>query len=208
MEFGLSKLQINNFLINDSYDTILPPSEAKVTPDSGLTSPLNVHNEFGLNQSTHLSQIPEHCFGKDDIEIGESSSQIKDISNDMFYNTLLKKFQESSATITFNSSEIHDKLPEEISQEELDKTNKLPLKAKHVIPNYSTDMVKFVECQMSNPPKNYIVEKKNIRIADLSTVFRLKGWFNDEVINHYFNMITERDQKIHVFSTYFYEQLL
>lgn len=205
MEFGLAKLQINNISTNDSNDEILPPSEAKVTPDSGLTSPFDVHNECDLNQSTHLSQISEHQLGENNTEIGESSLQNND--NGMFCNTLLKEYRETSATIALNSSEIHDNLPDDISQVELDKPNKLPLDAKHVISNYSKFMFKFVQQQMSLSPSSYILHYKHIKISDLRSVFNMKGWFNDEVINHYFNMIVERDPSIHLFNTFFYEQL-
>lgn len=219
MERGFSALQICDNSINDSNNKtlanivkhlVLPKSETRETLASNSKSSLNIHKEQVLNQS-NLSQTS----GKENVDIPELSlHKNRIIKHEMFYDCILRKFKETQAAISLASSKVQHKSPDEIFNEKLEIMNKelnkikLPVKPIDVFPDYSIDIVEFIQHQMNKPPNEFIIKGKNIKIHDLKTVFMPSAWLNDEVINHYMNMIIERDpNSLHTFDTFFYSKL-
>lgn len=217
MEDSLSRMHITNSLSNDKDKVLSIILKNYVTPKSEKAelssfigkSPLGICKENCLNQSK-LSQISD----KENVDIPELSfHKNRIIKQEMFYERILRKFREKQAISASTSTTVKQKSLEDVfmdkfeyMKKELEKIDS-PQK-KDVFPGYSKEMVDFISRQMSGPQNEHIVKGKNIKKSDLRTVYSSTAWLNDEVINHYINLIIDRDpNSLHAFDTFFYSKL-
>jgi Ulp1 family protease len=218
MESHFSALQINNTSFNDSKDKslnmilkhyALPKSETTGLSKSSSRSPLSHHKDL-LNESN----LPQSPSGKENVEIPELSfHKNRIIKQEMFYERIIRKFKEKQAAIESDNTIKKQKSPEDIFKEKLDLMKKElekiePSKKKEIFPGYNKEIQDSIIRLMSGPQNEYIMKGKNIKKSDLKTVYSPTAWLNDEVINHYLNMIVERDpNSLHTFDTFFYSKL-
>jgi len=218
MESGFSGLSINNSTSRNDTDKTLAmilknyvatKSENAELSATSSRSPLSIRKEHFLNQS-NLSQTS----GKENLKIPELSfHKNRIIKHETFYERILRKFKEKQEAASQVFATIKPQSPDDIFRErfevirkELEKLE--PLKKKEIIPCHSEDISNFVTQKMIGPPSEIIVKGKTIRRCDLKTLYLSHGWLNDEVINHYFGMIVERDpNNLFVFDTFFYNKL-
>lgn len=216
MEYGFSALQISDSSVDDSNSKtlahivkhlVLPKLE---TGETSASCSRSIHREHDLTP-TNLSQTSD----KENVGVRELSfHKNKIIKHEMFYDRILKKFRETKAAMSLASSRIQHKSPDEIFNEKLEVMNEelnkitLPIKQIEVFPGYTNEVLKFIHHQMNKPNSEFVTKGKNIKINDLKSVFLPTAWLNDEVINHYMNLIASRDQDaIHTFDTFFYTKL-
>lgn len=216
MESHFSTLQINNTPTtkDKSLNMILkhyalPKSETAGLSKSIPRSPLSNHKDHILNQS-NLSESS----GKENVEIPELSiHKNRIIKKEMFYERIIRKFKEKQAAYELTDAIKKQKSPEDIFQEKLDLMKKElekiePPKKQDIFPGYNKEVQDSIIRLMSGPQNEYILNGKNIKKSDLKTVYSPTAWLNDEVINHYLNMIVERDpNSLHTFDTFFYTKL-
>lgn len=169
----------------------------------------NIHKENIINQS-NSSKLSE----KENSSIQEISFRTnKIIQQELFYERIIRKFKEQKSATTPASTTVKQKSPEDIFKEKLEaikKWNKQdePLKKGDVFPGYCKEIVDYISLRMCGTFNEFIIKGKNLRRLDLKTVYSPTAWLNDEVINHYFNMIVERDSaSLHTFDTFFYCKL-
>lgn len=219
MESHFSALQINNTPSNDSKDKslnmilkhyALPKSETTGLSKSSPRSPLSHHKNHILNQS----DLSQSSSGKENIEIPELSfHKNRVIKQEMFYERIIRKFKEKQAAVESDCTQKKQKSPEDIFKEKLDLMKKElekiePSKKKEIFPGYNKEIQDSIIRLMSGPQNECIMKGKNIKKSDLKTVYSPTAWLNDEVINHYLNMIVERDpDSLHTFDTFFYSKL-
>lgn len=221
MEDGFSGLKISNTTsINNDTESILakilknyilPKSETIETEmsTSSFRYPLSNHREPFINES-NLSQTSD----KENLDIPDLSfHKNKIIKKEMFFTRILRKFKESQAIAIASTSTTVKKTPEEIFNEKYENMKKEleaiePQKKKDVFPGYSKKVSEDITHLMCGQQNEYIFKGKNIRKSDLRTVYMSTSWLNDEVINHYLNMIIEREPNaLHSFDTFFYTKL-
>lgn len=88
------------------------------------------------------------------------------------------------------------------------------LESLHKLPVLPDDHVKIIERSLSSFDSTQIIQKFCIPITvrDLKTL-RSPNWLNDEVINFYFELLSQRSKgnlnypRIHIFNTFFYPKL-
>ncbi|VVC25342.1 Ulp1 protease family, C-terminal catalytic domain [Cinara cedri] len=211
-----STLKISDAPINNSNNEILPKVETIETPVSNWIFPLNNHKEHVSNQS-NFSTSSKNCVHFPELEFSKNII----IKHPTLYEDIFKIFTENkSSNVILNSSEVKLESPDAIfNDEKLETMNKklnkikpliLPPEAKDVLfPGFSKDVLEFINFKMTQKPKEqYITASRNIKIMDLQTVWISNGWLNDEVINHYINMIVQRNPKsIYAFDIFFYTKL-
>lgn len=223
MENGLSALQISSKTstnsINDKNDKalakilkhyVMPKSETSEISNSSSKSSQN-NSKGNVSNHSNFSQISD----KENLDIPELSFYKNSIiKNEIFYDRIIRKFREQQAIVNLaSSSVVKQKTPEDIFKEKLEILKKgletiEPPKKKEIFPNYSKKIAEFLKLEMSGPLEAYIIDGKNIRIRDLKTIYKPSSWLNDEVINHYFSLIVDRDPlSIHIFETFFYTKL-
>lgn len=218
VEGSFSALQISNStpMINSKEKVLAmilknyvsPKSSDEAESSTSTRSSLSIHKENSLNQSK-ISQTSD----KENVDIPEISfCANKIINQEMFYDRLIRKFKEQSA-ITRVFTTVKQIAPEDIFKEKLEAVKKElekiePPKKKDVFPGYCKDIVDNISLQMCGINNEYIIKGKNLRRSDLKTAYLPTAWLNDEVINHYLNLIIDRDPMfLHTFDTFFYYKL-
>ncbi|XP_050436335.1 sentrin-specific protease 1-like [Adelges cooleyi] len=219
MEHSFSSLHINKTSTHSDSERILglilknyalpkSKSEALELSTSCSTSPVSIHKQNTMNQ-TNMSNKS----GKENVNIPELSFyKNRKIEQETFYNRILRKFREKQAASTLISDR-QKKSSDDVFLEKLQTMNKEiekiePKKKQEVFPGYSKEVTDFISQKMSGPQNEFIVKGKNIKKSDLRTIYSPTAWLNDEVINHYMNMIVDRDPKsLHTFDTFFYTKL-
>jgi len=218
MEGGFSALKINdtsnNSNSNKSFAMVLkhyvaPRPETNILSVSSSRSPMSNYRENILNQSK-LSQTSD----KENLDIPELSfHKNRIIKKELFYERILRKFKEKQAAAILTTDTTQQKSPDDIFQEKLELMKKEldkiePQKKNEIFPGYSEEIAESIALQMSGSLNENIVHGKNIKKMDLNSIYSPHAWLNDEVINHYFGMIVERDPtNIHTFDTFFYSKL-
>lgn len=218
MEGGFSALNINENSTNSniSFAKILKhygtPTQENNSKKSVTfsRSPMSTPTEDTVNESKS-SQISD----KENLAIPELSIHgNRIIKHELFYERILRKFKEKRAAVNLASaSTIQSRSPEDIFKEKIEVMRKElekiePQKKNEIFPGYSEEVTLSIKHQMSGGLNEQIVPGKNIKKNDLKTIYLPKAWLNDEVINHYLNMIVDRDPvNIHTFDTFFYTKL-
>jgi len=184
-------------------------SDDSELPTYNSKSPFSTHKEKMLNQS-NLSLASS----KENLDIPDISFRTnKIIKREMFYERIIRKFKEQQLIVTPTPATFKHKSPEDLFKEKLDAMKKeldkiQPSKKLDVFPGYCKEIVDNISLQMCGTLNEFIIKGKNLRRSDIKTVYSPTAWINDEVINHYFNMIVERDPKsLHIFDTFFYCKL-
>jgi len=188
---------------------VSPKSSDDAELSTSTRSSLSIHRENGLNQS-NLSQTSD----KENVDIPEISFRTNKIINrEMFYDRLIRKFKEQQSAITQVFTTVKQIAPEDIFKEKLEAVKKElekiePPKKRDVFPGYCKDIVDNISLQMCGTNNEFIMTGKNLRRSDLKTAYLPTAWLNDEVINHYLNLIIDRDpMSLHAFDTFFYCKL-
>ncbi|KAG5519213.1 hypothetical protein PMAC_002301 [Pneumocystis sp. 'macacae'] len=159
---------------------------------------LKVHKKELGNQSKIIYNFQKYRSINDSDSLDELIKQLKEkYKNERFYNwnTLQKQKQERD--------------------HEIQKLKDLSIKSSYRLPPLSKELLKKVEDALSsNELKDPLIVKFNISITsyDIRTL-RDKEWLNDEIINFYIALISERAKaslegpKVYAFNTFFYTTL-
>ncbi|KAG4306220.1 hypothetical protein PORY_000208 [Pneumocystis oryctolagi] len=203
---------------NDSLDfDNIKIFENNQTPDISQTEDLF---SSPLSLCSHTSQ--KRTLNLDNIEVHKDSSQIKymynfqkhrfENDNDSF-NELIKQLKEQYQKERFYNWNNLQKQKQERDYE-IQKLKDLSIGPSHS-PSLSKELLKKVEDALCSDGQNDpLIVKFNISITshDIRTL-RDKEWLNDEIINFYIALISERAKaspegpKVYAFNTFFYTTL-
>ncbi|KAL4083215.1 hypothetical protein QTP88_028545 [Uroleucon formosanum] len=149
---------------------------------------------------------------KKNLEISLCENRI--LKKKLLSEYLLRKYNEKVAAALFTFIETMQQtspdgiFPEKLESIKIEIDKIEPQKKNEIFPDYSEIIAESIAFQMSRSLNDFIVQGKNIRIKDLKTIYISTVFVNDEVIDHYLDMIADRNPtNIHTFSTYFYAKL-
>ncbi|EMR11295.1 hypothetical protein PNEG_00324 [Pneumocystis murina B123] len=195
-DYYTQNIRKTNNLFSPSF-SFMNPSLSK-NNDSLSSCSLKTHKKQLQDQTKYINDFQKHRFMNDNESFDDLIRQLKEYYKDeSLYNW--KNLQKEKQKRDYEIQKLKD-----LSIKSLDKP-----------PPLSKEILKKVEeALFSNALKNPLIVKFNISITlrDIRTL-RDKEWLNDEIINFYIALISERAKatpkgpKVYAFNTFFYTTL-